>query len=94
MKKLLMEDADELHQCPSKYGEYRHKITTVKYQTLSLNKTQFNNLVFMGTNTTVWNGKHRLVNKLTPEGKPRTLKAVVERIVTEYPYGLPIQTVV
>ena len=91
MKKLLMEDADELHQCPSKYGEYRHKITTVKYQTLSLNKTQFNNLVFMGTNTTVWNGKHRLVNKLTPEGKPRTLKAVVERIVTEYPYGLPIQ---
>ena len=91
MKKLLMEDANELYQCPSKYEEYRRKIKTAKYQIFSLNEAQFNNLVFMETNTTVWDGKHRLVNKLTPEDEPRTLKAVVERIVRAYSSGLPLQ---
>ena len=91
MKKLLMEAANELYQCPSKYEEYRRKIKTAKYQIFSLNKAQFNNLVFMETNDTVWDKNQRLVNKLTPTGEPRTLKAVVERIVTEYPHDLPIK---
>ena len=91
MKKLLMDDANELYWCPSKYQKYYHKIENAEYQTFCLSEKKFNNLVFMGTNDTVWHENQNLVNKLTPEGEPRTLQDVVERIVTEYPHDLSIK---
>ena len=91
VKTLLMEDANKAYCSPSLYEEYARKIANVEYSTCCLNEVQFNNLVFMGTNATVWDNNQELVNKLTPKSEPRTLKVVAERILTEYPYDLPIQ---
>ena len=86
-----MDDANELYWRPSKYQKYYHKIENAEYQTFCLSEKEFNNLVFMEANDTVWDENQKLVNKLTPKGESRTLKAVVERIVTEYPHDLPIK---
>ena len=91
MKRLLIDDANELYKYPSKYEEYRRKIKMVKYETFPLSEAQFNRLVFMGTNATVWDKNWELVAKLTPEGEPRTLKAVVDRILKAYPHEQPIK---
>ena len=98
MKRLLMDDANNLYWCPSMYEEVASKIASADYDTRCLNETQFNNLVFMGTNSTVWPGRHKLVNKprsmvdkLTPKDKPCTLRSVVDRIMAEYPYDHPIK---
>ena len=91
MKKLLMDDANELYECSSKYEEYRRKIEMAEYETFPLSEAQFNRLVFMEANNTVWDKNQEMVDKLTPTGEPRTLKAVVDRIVAEYPHDQPIK---
>lgn len=91
MKRLLMEDANKAFCSGSLYEEYARRIANVEYSPLFLNEEQFSNLVFMGTNKTVWDNNQKLVDKLTPEGDPRTLKAVAERILTEYRHDLPIR---
>ena len=91
MKELLMKDANDLYWCPSKYEEYRRKIQTVTYKTFCIDETQFNSLVFMEANATVWEDNQELVGKLTPENESRTLKAVVDRIVKKYCYNRPIE---
>ena len=91
MKKLLMEDANKLYWRPSKYEKHCHKIEKAKYKRFYLGEKDFNNLVFMEANNTVWHENQKLINKLTPEGEPRTLKVVVDRIMKEYPYDLPIK---
>ena len=91
MKRLLMEDANKLYWHPSKYEKHRHKIEKAKYKRSCLSEKDFNRLVFMETNATVWHKNQKLVNKLTPAGESRTLQAVVERIITEYRYRPPIK---
>ena len=91
MKELLMKDANDLYWCSSKYEEYRRKIKTVKYKTFCIDEKQFDSLVFMGTNATVWRDNQELVDKLTPEDESRTLKAVVDRIVKKYRHNQPIE---
>ena len=91
MKRLLMDDANKVYSCPSLYEEYARRIANAEYSPCYLDEAQFNNLVFMGTNKWVWSGCHELVDKLTPICEPRMLKAVAERILTEYPYDRPIQ---
>ena len=85
MKRLLMEDANKAYCFPPLYEEFARKIANAEYNTCCLNEAQFNNLVFMGTNDTVWDNNRELVNKLTPKSEPRTLKSVAERILTAYP---------
>ena len=91
MKELLMEDANKVFCYPSLFEKYACRIKKAKYRPHSLDEAEFKNLVFMGTNDTVWANDQTLVDKLTPEGEPRTLKAVVERILVEYRYDLPIK---
>ena len=45
----------------------------------------------MEANDTVWHNNQRLVDKLTPTGQSRTLKAVTDRIVNEYPQDSPVR---
>ena len=90
MKDLLIKDANELYWCPSKYETFRRNIEKAEYKRFSLTEAQFNHLVFMEANDTIWDKNQALVNKLTPAGQPRTLKAVTERIVKEYPHDSPI----
>ena len=90
MKNLLIEDANELYCWPSKYETYRRNIEKAEDERFCLTEAQFNRLVFMKANDTVWDKNQALVNKLTPAGQPRTLKAVTERIVKEYPHDSPI----
>ena len=83
-----MGDANKAFCSGPLYEKYTRRIASVEYSTCCLNEAQFHNLVFMGTNPTVWDKNQELVDKLTPESEPRTLKVVVERILTEYPYAL------
>ena len=91
MKRLLMDDANKAFCSDSLYEEYARRIANVDYSICCLNEAHFTNLVFMGTNPTVWDNNQELVDKLTPAGEPRTLKVVVERILAEYRYDLPIK---
>ena len=91
MKELLMKNANKLYWYPSKYEEYRHKIERTRYKICCLSEKEFNSLVFMEANDTVWDKNQELVNKLTPKGESRTIQDVVERIVREYPHELPIK---
>ena len=91
MKELLMKNANELYWRPSRYEEYRHKIEKVRYKICCLSEKEFNGLVFMEANDTVWDKNQELVNKLTPKDESRTLQDVVERIVAEYPHDSPIK---
>lgn len=94
MKSILMKDANKLHSNRSEYEAHQRMIEKATYRRISLDYEKFRNLVFMGTNATVWHQNQDLVDKLTPEGKSRTLGDVVDRIIEEYrhsPDDLPLQ---
>lgn len=91
MKEKLMEDANKVFCYPSLFEKYACRIKKAKYRPHSLDAAEFKNLVFMGTNDTVWANNQTLVDKLTPEGEPRTLKTVVERILAAYPFDHPLK---
>ena len=91
MKELLLEDANRLSASPSEYKAIRQKIDAAAYKTFTLSKADFNDLVFMEANDNVWADNQTLVETLTPKGKSRTLKEVIDRILKRYPYQHPIQ---
>ncbi len=91
MKELLLEDANRLSASTSEYETTRQQIDTAVYQTFTLSESDFNDLVFMEANDNVWADNQTLVDTLTPKGKSRTLKEVVDRILKVYPYQHPIQ---
>ena len=91
MKELLLDDANRLYASPPEYAATRRKIDAAAYETFTLSEADFNDLVFMEANDNVWAGNQRLVDTLTPKGKSRTLKDVVDRILKSYPYQNPIQ---
>lgn len=91
MKELLLKDANKLHECPSVYETNRRKINSAEYKNFTLSETDFYDLVFMEANADVWMDNQGLVDKLTPKGKSRTLKDVVDRIVKAYPHESPIK---
>lgn len=91
MKALLLNDANKLHECPSLYEANRREIHWVEYKTFTLSEADFNDLVFMEANAGVWADNQALVDKLTPEGKSRTLTDVVDRVVKAYPHESPIK---
>ena len=91
MKELLLDDANRLSASISEYEATRQKIEAAVYQTFTLNEVDFHDLVFMEANDNVWADNQTLVDTLTPKGKSRTLKEVVDRILKVYPYQSPIQ---
>jgi len=91
VKELLLADANQLSASLSKYEATRQQIEIAEYKTFTLNETDFDDLVFMEANAAVWAKKQELVDTLTPKGKSRTLKEVVDRILRVYPYESPIQ---
>ena len=91
MKELLLEDANRLSASISEYEATRQKIDAAVYQTFTLNEVDFNDLVFMEANDNVWADNQTLVDTLTPKGKSRTLREVVDRILKVYPYQNPIK---
>ena len=91
MKALLLEDANRLFASPSDYEATRQQIEAAAYQTFTLNEADFNDLVFMEANDNAWADNQSLVDTLTPKGKSRTLKEVVDRILKAYPYQSPIK---
>ena len=91
MKELLLADANRLLASPSKYEATRQRIERAEYKTFTLRESDFDNLVFMEANDAVWANNQKLVDTLTPQGKSRTLKEVVDRILEVYPYESPIQ---
>ena len=91
MKELLLEDANRLSASHSEYEATRLQIESAAYETFTLSEADFYNLVFMEANDNVWADNQVLVDRLTPAGKSRTLKEVVDRILKAYPYESPIQ---
>ena len=91
MKALLLGDANQLSASLSEYEATRHQIERTEYKTFTLRGTDFDDLVFMEANDAVWANNQKLVNLLTPKGKSRTLKEVVDRIMQVYPYQSPIK---
>ena len=91
MKELLLDDANRLYASPSDYEVNRRKVNSVEYKIFTLNEVDFNDLVFMETNDNVWADNQTLIDTLTPEGKSRTLKDVVDRIMKAYSYQSPIK---
>ena len=91
MKELLLEDANRLSESPSEYEATRQKIDAAAYETFMLSEADFYDLVFMEANDAVWANNQKLVDLLTPKGKSRTLKEVVDRILKAYPHESPIQ---
>ena len=91
MKELLLDDANRLCASPSDYEANRRKMDSVEYKIFTLSEAEFNDLVFMEANDDVWAGNQELIDRLTPEGKTRTLKDVVNRIMRAYPYQSPIE---
>ena len=91
MKELLLADAHQLSASPSKYEATRQQIARTEYKTFTLSEADFNDLVFMEANDAVWANNQKLVDTLTPKGKSRTLKEVVDRILNVYPYQSPIE---
>ena len=90
VKELLLEDANRLSASPAKYEATRHQIERTEYKTFTLRETDFDDLVFMEANDAVWANNQKLVDILTPKGKSRTLREVVDRLLTAYPYQRPI----
>ena len=90
MKELLLADAHQLSASVSEYEATRQQIERAEYKIFTLSKSDFYDLVFMEANDSVWANNQRLVDTLTPKGKSRTLKEVVDRILTVYPYERPI----
>ena len=91
MKELLLADANRLSASPSEYEAIRHQINSAAYETFTLSETDFYDLVFMEANDSVWANNQKLVDILVPEGKSRTLKEVVDRILEVYPHESPIK---
>ncbi len=91
MKELLLADAHQLSASPSEYEAIRHRIESAVYETFTLDEVDFYDLVFMEANNNVWADNQKLVDTLTPKGKSRTLKEVVDRILKAYPYESPIK---
>ena len=91
MKELLLADAHQLSASPSEYEATRQQIERVEYKIFTLSEADFYNLVFMEANDSVWANNQKLVDLLTPKGKSRTLKKVVDRILEVYPYESPIK---
>ena len=91
MKELLLADANQLSASPSEYEATRRQIERAAYKTFTLTEADFYDLVFMEANDTVWANNQKLVDTLTPKGKSRMLKEVVDRILKVYPYQSPIQ---
>lgn len=90
MKELLLGDANRLSASLSEYEATRQQIECAAYETFTLSEADFYNLVFMEANDAVWAGNQKLVDTLTPKGKSRTLKEVVDRILKIYPHESPI----
>ena len=88
---LLLADANQLSASLSEYEATRHQIESVEYKTFTLSEADFYDLVFMEANDAVWANNQKLVDILTPEGKSRTLKEVVDRILKVYPHESPIK---
>ena len=91
MKELLLADAHQLSASPSEYEATRQQIERVEYKTFTLSEADFYDLVFMEASDAVWANNQKLVDTLTPKGKSRTLKEVVDRILKAYPYESPIK---
>ena len=91
MKELLLADAHQLSASPSKYEATRQQIERAEYKTFTLRESDFDDLVFMEANASVWANNQKLVALLTPKGKSRMLKEVVDRILRVYPYESPIK---
>lgn len=91
MKELLLADANQLSASHSEYEATRQQIQLVEYEIFTLSEVDFDDLVFMEANDAVWTNNQQLVDLLTPKGKSRTLKEVVDRILKVYPYESPIQ---
>ena len=91
MKELLLADAHQLSASLSEYEATRQQIERAAYKTFTLREADFDDLVFMEVNDSVWANNQKLVDLLTPKGKSRTLKEVVDRILTVYPHESPIQ---
>lgn len=92
MKALLLEDAEQFRANPSAYQANRQKINAAEYMTLTLTEAAFYDLVFMETNPGVWAGTPDLISQLTPADEPRTLRDVVDRIVTLFGDESPLHT--
>ena len=90
MKELLLADANRLSASHSEYEATRWQIEGATYKTFTLSKADFDDLVFMEANDAVWANNQQLVDLLTPKGKSRTLKEVVDRILKAYPHEGPI----
>ena len=91
MKKLLLAEANQLPASLSEYEATQHRIESAVYKTFALSEADFYDLVFMEANDAVWANNQKLVDLLTPEGKSRMLKEVVDRILQVYPYESPIK---
>ena len=91
MKEFLLADAHQLSASPSEYEATRQQIERAEYETFTLREADFCDLVFMEANASVWANNQKLVDILTPKGKSRTLKEVVDRILKAYPHESPIQ---
>ena len=91
MKELLLADANRLSASHSEYETTRQQIERAEYKTFTLSKSDFDDLVFMEANASVWANNQKLVDLLTPKGKSRTLKEVVDRILKVYPHESPIE---
>ena len=91
MRELLLADANRLSASHSEYEATRQQIDSAAYETFTLDEADFYDLVFMEANDNVWADNQKLVDTLTPKGKSRTLKEVVDRILEVYPYESPIQ---
>ena len=91
MKELLLADANRLSASHSEYEATRLQIESAEYKTFTLSEADFYDLVFMEANEAVWAKNQKLVDLLTPKGKSRTLKEVVDRIMQVYPHESPIK---
>ena len=91
MKESLLVNANRLSASLSEYKATRRRMESAAYKTFTLSEGDFYDLVFMEANDAVWANNQKLVDILTPEGKSRTLKEVVDRIMEVYPYERPIK---
>ena len=91
MKELLLADANQLSASHSKYEATRQQIERAEYKTFTLRESDFDDLIFMEANDSVWANNQKLVDLLTPKGKSRTLEEVVNRILEAYPHESPIE---
>ena len=91
MKELLLADANRLSTSHSEYEATQQQIERAEYKIFTLREADFYDLVFMEANDSVWANNQKLVDLLTPKGKSRTLKEVVDRIMTVYPHESPIK---